>query len=311
MIKPKYDMLWKGLMEELMGDLLLFVEPEIGKELDLERGFEFLDKELVEMFPEPEKPSNTKVVDKLVKVFLRDGSERWMLLHIEVQGNNEKGFARRMFEYYIRIFSKHSRPVAAIAVMTGKDGKKMPAAYEDRCLWMRTRYEYKTLCITDYPDEELKESMNPFAAVMLVAKEVLLRVKGTKEDRDNVLYEHKVLVASLLKERMAVYGEDKTKVMMSFLNNYVVFKTPEINLKFMERTDELFERKNTMGYFEQLAEIRRQEGRQEGRKEGVREGLEKAVRKLLANTELSPEKIAELMEVPVALVKKIKDELSR
>lgn len=147
--------------------------------------------------------------------------------------------------------------------------------------------------------------MNPFAVVLMVAKEVLLRVKGTKGERDNVLYEHKVLVARLLKERMAIYGEDKTKVMMSFLNNYVVFKTPEINLKFMERTDEIFERKNTMGYFEQLAEIRRQEGRQEG----VQEGLKKAVRSLLMHTEFSPQKIAELMEVPVALVVKIKKEL--
>ena len=187
-MKPKYDMLWKSVVEELMADLLLFVEPGIEKELDLERGFEFLDKELAEMYPEPEKPSNTRVVDKLVKIFLRDGSERWILLHLEVQGNNDKDFARRMFEYYIRIFSKHGRPVAAIAVMTGKDGEKMPGAYEDRCLWMRTRYEYKTLCITDYPDEVLEASMNPFAAVLMVAKEVLLRVKGTKEERDNVLY---------------------------------------------------------------------------------------------------------------------------
>ena len=303
-MRPKYDILWKGLMEELMGDLLLFVDPGIGKELDLERGFEFLDKELAQMFPEPGKPSNTRVVDKLVKIFLRDGSERWMLLHVEVQGNNEKDFARRMFEYFIRIFSKHGRPVAAIAVLTGKDGGKMPAAFEDRCLWMRARYEYKTLNISDYPDEVLEASTNPFAAVLMVAKEVLLRVKGSKEERDNVLYEHKVLVAKLLKERMAVYGENKTKVMMSFLNNYVVFKTPEINLKFMERTDELFERKNTMGYFEQLAEIRRQEGVEEG----IEKGLEKAVRQLLANTEFSSKKIAELIEVPVTLVEKIKKE---
>jgi hypothetical protein len=70
-MRPKYDVLWKGLMEELMADLLLFVEPAIGRELDLGRGFEFLDKELTEMYPEPEKPSNTRVVDKLVKVFLR------------------------------------------------------------------------------------------------------------------------------------------------------------------------------------------------------------------------------------------------
>jgi len=328
-------------MEELMEDFLLFVDPEIEKELDLERGFEYLDKELVDMFPKPEKPSNTKVVDKLVKVFLRDGSERWILLHIEVQGNNNKDFARRMYEYYTRILFKYSSPVAAIAVLTGKDGNKSPSAYEDRCLWMYTRYEYKTLCITDYPDELLLASMNPFAAVLLVAKEVLLWVKGSKEDRDNILYEHKELVAKLIKERMAVYGEKKTRVMMSFLNNYVVFKTPEINLKFMQRTDEIFERKNTMGYFEQLAEIRRQEAVQEGRREGLQEGrreglqeglqegrrkglqegrreglqegvqkaLEKAVQKLLAKTDFSPEKIAEMMEVPLDLVKKVKKDL--
>lgn len=38
-MKPKYDMLWKGVVEDLMVDLLLFVDPDIGKEVDLERGF--------------------------------------------------------------------------------------------------------------------------------------------------------------------------------------------------------------------------------------------------------------------------------
>src|ERR1700760_4318364 len=151
-MRPKYDMLWKGMLEEVMKDLLLFVEPEIGKELDLQR-FEFLDKELAEMYPEPQKPANTRVVDKLVKVFPRDGTERWLLLHLEVQGQNNKNFSRRIFEYFIKLFGKHGRPVAAIAIMTGKAGSKIPGVYEDRCLWTRARYEYKTLCINDYPDE--------------------------------------------------------------------------------------------------------------------------------------------------------------
>ena len=99
-MKPKYDILWKGMIEEIIEDLLLFVEPEIGKELDLGRGFQFMDKELAEMYPEPTKPANTKVVDKLVKVFLRDGAERHVLIHLEVQGKKEKAFARRMFEYF-------------------------------------------------------------------------------------------------------------------------------------------------------------------------------------------------------------------
>ena len=70
----------------------------------------------------------------------------------------------------------------------------------------------------------------------------------------------------------------------------------------MEQRDQILGGKNTMGIFEQLVQIERQEG--------VEEGLENAVRKLLANSEFAPKKIAELLEVPVALVEKIKKEMS-
>jgi hypothetical protein len=308
-MKPKYDMLWKGMVEEIMADLLVFVDPEIGKELDLERGFEYLDKELAEMYPEPEKPGNNRVVDKLVKVFLRNGSERWMLLHLEIQGKNDKDFARRMFEYFIRVFGKHGRPVAAIAVLTGRTGDKMPAAYEDRCLWMRARYEYKTLCVTDYADEMLKASTNPFATVILVAKEALLQFKGTDEDRDNFLLDQKLQIVRLLKERMVVFGEKKAAAILTFLNNYVVFKNPKTNRNFVKQTDQILGKTNTMGIIEQLAEIKHQEGIEKGHRKGVKEGLEKAVRGLLTSSKFSPTKIAELLGVPVTLVKKVKKEM--
>jgi hypothetical protein len=301
-MKPKYDMLWKGMIEEVMADLLLFVDPEIGKQLDLNRGFEFLDKELAALYPQPEKPSSTRVVDKLVKVFMRDGQERFVLLHIEVQGSHDAQFTRRMFEYYIRLFNKHGQPVAAIALLTGKDGKRMPAVYEDRCLWMYARYEFKTLCITDFSDEVLKANDNPFAAVLLVAKEALLRVKGEEMQRDLVLLEEKTRIARLLKEKMVVFGKQKTEAILAFLNNYVVFKNSNINLIFMQRTDDIFQKENTMGIIEQLAEIKRHEA--------VEEGKAESVRLFLANTEFSPDKIAELVKVPVALVKKIKKELN-
>jgi hypothetical protein len=302
MIRPKYDMLWKGMIEEVMADLLLFVDSEIGKQLDLGRGFEYLDKELAEIYPEPEKPGNTRVVDKLVKVFLRDGAERWMLLHIEIQGKKDKDFPRRMFEYFIRVFSKHGQPVAAIAVLTGKYGNKMPGAYEDRCLWMRARYEYKTLRITDYSDDTLRANMNPFATVMLVAKEALLQIKGTDEDRDKRLLDQKLLMVRLLKERLAVFGEKKMQAILTFLYNYVAFKNPKTNRKFVEETDQILGKTNTMGIIEQLAEIKHQEG--------IQEGLEKAVRGLVVNTDLSTPKIAEAVGVPVSLVRKIKKEMN-
>jgi len=58
-----------------------------------------------------------------------------------------------------------------------------------------------------------------------------------------------------------------------------------------------------MGYFEQLAEIKHQEG--------IQEGLGKAVRSLLLNTEHSPKKIAGMLGVPISMVRKLKAELQK
>lgn len=67
--------MWKVVLEEVFDDLLRFIFPDADQIYDLERGFEFLDKELAEMYPEPGKGSATRFADKLVKVFRRDGEE--------------------------------------------------------------------------------------------------------------------------------------------------------------------------------------------------------------------------------------------
>ncbi|HEY6900840.1 MAG TPA: hypothetical protein VI233_09365 [Puia sp.] len=301
------------MIEEIIEDLLLFIEPGISKDLNFEKGFQFLDKELAGLYPEPYEPANTKVVDKLVKIFPRKGKSRWLLLHLEFQGDSRKHFPGRMFEYFIRLYSKHRQPVAAIAILTGQDGKKRSATFEDRCLWTRVRYEYKSICITDYPDEVLAASNNPFAIVMLVAKEALLKSGDSDEERekyDHKLLEQKLLMARLLKEKMALFGKKKTAAILTFLNNYVVFKKPETNRKFMTKTDEIFEKKNTMGFMEHWAEFKHQEGIQEGLEKGLEKGKELSVRLLLENSPLSAQEIAEKVGVSVTLVKKIKKDLT-
>jgi flagellar biosynthesis/type III secretory pathway protein FliH len=60
-----------------------------------------------------------------------------------------------------------------------------------------------------------------------------------------------------------------------------------------------------MDIFEQVAEWRYEDGKEEG----LKEGKENSVKVFLANTEFSPEKIASLVDVPLALVKKIKKEM--
>src|ERR1700761_3426666 len=105
----KSDILWKVILEEVFADLLRFIYPDADQVYDMERGFEFLDKELAELDPEPDEQKDSRFADKLVKVYPRRGLEGVVLLHVEVQGDtsDQNAFAERMYTYFYRIRDKH------------------------------------------------------------------------------------------------------------------------------------------------------------------------------------------------------------
>jgi len=182
-------------------------------------------------------------------------------------------------------------------------GRGKPGVHEDRCLWTCVRYEYKCLHIADYSDEVLKASNNPFAALMLIAKEMLLQATGTDDEKDNVLFEQKSMADRLLNEKAAVFGDNKIRALKYFLYNYVLFINPKTNRKFIEESTRNSDKNiTTMGIVETMHAIMREEG--------VEEGLEKAIRALLAKRKFSVQEIAELVDVPVALVEKVQKELN-
>jgi hypothetical protein len=302
------DILWKGLLEWVFDDLLRFVFPGADKVFDMQKGFGFLDKELAELYPEPEKESNTRVVDKLVKVFRKGGGEEWVLIHVEAQGETKNEdrpfFSERMFRYFYRCLDKYRRPIAAIALFTGPDARRMPGAYKYAFLGTRLHYEYSTVRILDYSDKELGESDNPFAWVVLAAKKALLQGK----DLDNKLLKGKLFIFRKLYEG-GVFEKQKLQAILTFLENYVRFEDPEYNRKFRNEIDKITDKKNSMDIFEQVAEWRWEDGKEEGLKQGLEKGLEKAVKVLLANTEFSAEKIASEVGVSVSFVERVKKEL--
>jgi hypothetical protein len=302
------DILWKGLLEWVFDDLLRFIFPNADNLFDMEKGFGFLDKELAELYPEPEKKSNTRVVDKLVKVFRKDGAEEWVLIHIEAQGETKSEdrpfFSERMFRYFYRCLDKYRRPIAAIALFTGPDARRMPGSYKYAFLNTRLHYEYNTLCILDYSDKELGESDNPFAWVVLTAKKALLQGK----DLDNTLLKGKLFIFRKL-YKGGIFEKQKLQAILTFLDNYVRFEDPDYNRKFRDEIDKITDKKDTMDIFEIVAGWRLEEAREEGLKKGLEKGLEKAVKALLANTKFSIEKIASEVGVPVSFVENIKKNL--
>lgn len=298
------DILWKGLLEWVFDDLLRFIFPNADEVFDMEKGFSFLDKELAEMYPEPEKESDVRVVDKLVKVFRKDGEEEWVLVHLEVQAKTDAKdrplFPERMFRYFIRCFDRYRRPVTAIAIFTGPDARRMPGSYYYSFMNTRVAYQYNIVCILDYRDKELEKSKNPFAWVVLAAKKSLMKGK----DLDKKLLAGKLFIFRKLYAD-GVFEKPKLQAILTFLDNYLRFENPENNRIFNSEIDQITGKTNTMDIFEQVAEWRRLDGIEEG----IEKGKENSVRLFLANTEFSPEKIASLVEVPLALVEKIMQEM--
>ena len=64
-----------------------------------------------------------------------------------------------------------------------------------------------------------------------------------------------------------------------------------------------------MDIFEQVAEIRHEEGLQEGRKEGAQQAKRLVVENMIKNSKLSLNEMASLADVSLSFVKKVKKEL--
>jgi hypothetical protein len=70
-----FDSPWKEVLDCYFEWFLAFFLPQAHAEIDWSRGYEMLDKELQKIVPESEQ--RRRIVDKLVKVWLKNGEEWW------------------------------------------------------------------------------------------------------------------------------------------------------------------------------------------------------------------------------------------
>ena len=283
-------------MEEVFPDLLRFIYPDADEVYNMERGFEFLDKELAELNPQPDEEKDSRFADKLVKAYHRDGVEEWVLLHVEVQGDTHErdAFAERMYTYFYRIRDRYpGRLVSALAIFTGQNGNRMPGRYSYEYRGTKLTYEYPTVSVLDYSDEELDRSSNPFAQVIVAAKIRLQEGKVSEEELLNI----KLLAARKLQEKG--FAMEKIRAIFNFLRNYVLFEKPETNRKF----DKLFKQTDKTSVMNTVEYLK-----MEGREEAKLESATAFVENLLKGSDFSVEKIASLANVSVEFVNKVKSQ---
>lgn len=160
----KQDSSWRKILDKLLPEFLAFYFPEIHAAIDFERGVEFLDKELQKILPEQDD-SGQRVVDKLVKVYLRDGSEKWLLIHIEVQGYRDLHFPKRVYYCNYRIADRFGEEVISVALLTDDDPNFRQNVYEIARWGFELYFKFPLVKLLDYREkwEDLVRDSNPFA----------------------------------------------------------------------------------------------------------------------------------------------------
>lgn len=293
------DALWKSLLEDIFSDFLTFFYPEAIEIFDLDRGFEYLDKELEQLFPPEEDEYNPRFVDKLVKVFSKNGDDQWILVHIEVQGYLDKYFSERMFTYYYRILDKYQKPITAFAILTDGNKNFHPEKYERSFLGTHILYKFNSYKVLDQQEETLLKSNNPFAMVILTVKAAIKSKSLNDEDL--------LLLKINLAKRLLTKKIPKKKIndLMNFLKYYIRFEKNETNVKFDKELNAITLNKKTMG----LEEFLLDRAEKQGMKQGALDKTVSFTKNLLEKKVYSFEEIASLVGESVDFVNKIKAEM--
>lgn len=307
------DILWKSILEDIFDDFLKFFFPNAETLFDLEKGFEYLDQELEQVFPPDGDEFAVKYVDKLVKVYCRSGAEAWLLVHIEVQGYRDETFADRMFTYYYRIWDKYRKPITAFAIFTDDCRRFLPGKFEQACLGTSVCFRFNSYKVLDQSEEELEASDNPFAQVVLATK---IALTGKKLSH-NELYRLKIDLAKRLLSR----NIPKWKIgkLMEFLKFYVRLGNEEMDEKLDLEIDSVVNQSHIpMTFEEAILHIVKEEAEGYGKEKGLEQGLEQGIAKghlerdtqfvqnLLRKTKFTQREIAQLAGVTIEFVKEIK-----
>src|SRR5690606_6430556 len=296
------DPLWKSILEQTFSHFLKFIFLDAEESFDLRKPFDYLDKEFESLFPPESNGKGIRYVDKLVKVFLKNGEEQFVLCHVEVQSSKGKGdLAERMFRYFYKISDRYKVPVTAIAILADGNRNYRPKVYVQEFMGTSLRYNFNSYKIIDKNESALRSNSNPFAVVVLTALLSILHRNVSDEELKDMKHD---LYEEMMRRKM-----DKTtrQGIYDFLAYYVSFQNPENFTKFEQEVENKLGRSNSMGTREYLLEKAERKGKQEERAKAEAEKLAEKLKSALNFKKMGVpvEDIAKGLELTVEQVAKL------
>ncbi len=285
------DTAWKETLDLYFEPFLTFLFPSAHAAINWDQSVEFLDKEFQDLIPDAE--IGRRYADKLVKAWLSNGEEAFILIHVEVQSQEDRGFAERMFVYHYRIFDYYQKRVMSLAVLGDENSKWRPDQYCYTLAGCELSLKFPIVKLIDYEQRwsELETSDNPMAVVVMAH----LRSRTTKSDAQ-ARKQWKWILTRRLYER----GYSREDVVRLFRVIDRIMALPS-NLKrqFKEELEQ-YEREEQMPIISSMEELAREEGIQIGEQRGIQQMVIKLLQEnvsieIIAKTSgLSVEEILEL-----------------
>lgn len=261
------DSPWKEALDHFLPRFLEFFFPDIFKAIDWKRGYQALDKEFQQIVRGA--ASGRVLADKLYKVWRNNGAETWLLIHVEIQGQAERIFPRRMFDYYVRAFQLYNRPVVSLAVLCDDQRDWRPHQFSQELLGCRLSLEFPMVKLLDYDDlPALEEHDNPFAQVVLAH----LKARQTRHDPTD-RYAWKVRLVRGLYDRGWTAHDVRQ---LCRLLDWIMALPSELETQFRSMLYR-YEQEKHMPYVTSMERLAKEEGREEGRQEGRQEGVEEGI----------------------------------
>jgi hypothetical protein len=176
------DSPWKQVLREYFPQAMQFFFPNTAALIDWNRPYEFLDKEFQSISRDAEV--GRRYADQLVKVWLLEGKEVWLLVHLEIQSQRESKFAERVFVYSLRIFELYRQIPVSLAILCDDSLSWRPHSYSVDYPDTQLSFNFGIVKLLDWNDqiEELESSNNPFSVVVL-AHLKLIETKRSVEQR--------------------------------------------------------------------------------------------------------------------------------
>ncbi|MGB6976812.1 MAG: hypothetical protein WBE18_05090, partial [Gammaproteobacteria bacterium] len=181
----QYDNGWKDILDAYFPEFIAFFYPKLFEAIDWSKGYENLDKELQAITTQA--MIGKRFVDKLMRVYLRQGGEQWLLIHIEIQAEREAAFPERLFIYYYRLFDRYKKPIITLAVLADDQPSWRPQSYQTYVNNTEIlTFRFFTTKLLDYRHQQqlLEETQNPFG-IIVQAHLAALDTRKNLQDRFN------------------------------------------------------------------------------------------------------------------------------